>query len=152
MGNIEQAIHKAIAGGWLDGTAFNPNEPYKIEWAKHLDDYYVCVRQGAAYGGVKSVEELIYNHGFAKALWGNGLFVIEESDIPQIIGDNHSPGSVIHWSSSKPPKVRRIARSDWKYHLQQMVITPDPIEYLAQNLPNTSGRYFATLTKGAKDE
>jgi len=79
---LEKAIQKAIDNSWawkdIDWDA--DNRPY----------------------------ELIYNHEFAKALWG-------EKHITE-----YYPSPV-----SKPAFV---------YHLQQMVIAEDPIKYLGDNI------------------
>lgn len=54
---------------------------------------------------------LVYNHDFAKALWGE-----EEHTL-------HFPEGEIHRQSPV-----------WQYHLQQMVIAADPIQYLGMHL------------------
>jgi hypothetical protein len=60
------------------------------------------------YPGVyRSPEQLIYNHDFARALWGK--------EAP----NNHC----------------KMAGLDmWQYHLQQMVVADDPIAYLGEHI------------------
>ena len=91
---LEQAITKAIAGGWIS--------PLMPEWSvKEI---------------VKGGEYDIFNHEFAKALWGNHLKVagFYKHNI-----DNGNTGFILE---------------GWQYHLQQMVIADDPIQYLGDNI------------------
>jgi hypothetical protein len=54
---------------------------------------------------------LVFNKDFAKALWG-------ESRKVALAGE-----------------LREVTNNGWQYHLQQMVIAPDPIKYLSDNMP-----------------
>lgn len=74
---LSQAIKKATANGWKYDEYYDGGYPYYMLW----------------------------QHGFAKALWGE-----EHYD-----DDEHEP-------------------VNWAYHLQQMVLAKDPIEYLGKNL------------------
>lgn len=85
---LTKAIQKAIDGGW----------------DKSLDDTITITRYG-------SVLDIIFNHQFAQALWGE---VKQHKDEQGITSYDHTTG--------------------WKYHLRNMVIAEDPIEYLGQNL------------------
>lgn len=84
---LEKAIQKAIDGGWADGETWLNFTIWKA--------------------ALPNVPSFIFNHDFAKALWGEGE--IEENE---------------HISIQDP----------WKIHLQQMVIADDPIAYLGENL------------------
>lgn len=55
---------------------------------------------------------LIFNHGFARALWGDDPIYNQQ-------------GSTIYFDP--------LSKA-WKIHLQQMVIAPDPIKYLGEHL------------------
>jgi len=99
MNILEQAITKAIAGGWeVDLETVLP------EMAKKYSLY------GLQYTGFSS---LLFNHDFAKALWG------EEGQTLTGLRCSAQDGVIPYW----------------QYHLQQMVIAPDPIQYLGENLP-----------------
>lgn len=74
------AIDRAIDREWISGRVF------RAAYAKHEVNYKV----------------IIFDHGFAKAFWGE-----EPTDI--------GIGAVM---------------PAWKYHLQQMVLLQRPIEYL----------------------
>jgi hypothetical protein len=80
---LERAIQKAIAGGWEDGKAI------------------------LKLGAVRAPQAFIFNHDFAKALWG---------DMHPM--NDHIP----NWQLA------------WQYHLMQMVIAEDPIQYLGKNI------------------
>lgn len=54
-------------------------------------------------------EAFIYRHDFAKALWGDKPYYRFDGD------------------TLETPK-------QWQYHLQQMVISDDPIKYLGDNI------------------
>lgn len=92
---LEKAIQKAIDGG------FNPT--YEI---------YVS-KQANLELPENKVFELIFNHDFAKALWGE-----RDEDRITIIGETD-------WRKWPLP---------WQYHLQQMVTAEDPIKYLGENI------------------
>ena len=101
---LEKAIHKAIDGGWKEAHGNTLHV---------LDDGTIVVvlkrKQGAdyAYGTNTSLFNIIYQHDFAKALWG-------EEPIPPVVHGHEIP-----W---------------WKMHLSQMVISDNPIEYLGKNI------------------
>lgn len=108
---LEKAIQKAIDGG-LTGY-----------WA---DRYRSCVERGELeyltdgnnieHG--QTVEALIFNHDFAKALWGTELHS-EEYDTPYP-----------RFPDAKKLDIKPLCQ----YHLQQMVISEGPIQYLGENI------------------
>ena len=66
--------------------------------------------------------DIVFSHGFAKALWGYrsvtrpaGVDLASEIDC----GKLHAP---------------TITKPAWQYHLQQMVVSTDPIGYLGDHL------------------
>lgn len=91
---LTKAIEKALAGGWKFRRVDMLNAPVELaEWALNpLEPRY---------------PSLIFNHDFAKALWGE-----DSNFFPDI--DNWQP--------------------EWEHHLQQMVIADDPIKYLGGHL------------------
>lgn len=105
---LEKAIKKAIDNGWdnwgrlLGVDAKNsPNPIYQFgRKTLHFDRHPV----------------LIYNHDFAKALWGE-VKVGRTEHIPHV-------GTKTYY---KP-------NTGWHYHLQRMVISDNPIHYLRDNL------------------
>lgn len=126
---LEKAIQKAIDGGWK-GTKFMPlgggwlGDSPKWEIKQPFSDVMVIYTTG----GVNNIEihinteHVIFNHDFAKALWGDrecnctptklNMSLLHEKDCPA--GQRYEAG--------------------WQYHLQQMVIADDPIKYLGENI------------------
>lgn len=73
---------------------------------------------------VFAFREIIFNHDFAKALWGKDGYCYvnyEYSNDYEKLGPNSGSGNFakLEW---------------WQYHLQQMVIADDPIKYLGENI------------------
>lgn len=87
---LEKAIKKALDNGWANSQ----------EYSIHLDHLDTLDHEYVDSSG------LIFNHDFAKALWGE-----KNRGIVKVPGDLYAPLL-------------------WQYHLQQMVIADDPIKYL----------------------
>lgn len=119
---LEKAIQQAIDGGWRPG--WQDRRPV-VRWgAQYAEDY--DVGEGVMISGYHAksnasmwffpLKELIYDHDFAKALWGDGLVTFNT---------RLSNGHVQSWQAESPA---------WQYHLQMMVIDADPIAYLEANI------------------
>ena len=91
---LEQAIRKAIDGGWQP-TGINPDHPAAV---------FSLASEGVDKG-------YIFTHDFAKALWNTPM---------------HSTTEVNFYTAN--------GLSEWQHHLQQMVISDDPIQYLGEHL------------------
>lgn len=93
---LEKAITKAIAGGWKP-------EP--------LQQQLSAAGIAAIYTPMSQM--LIFNHDFAKSLWGERETAINQAT----------------------PLFNPIVLNEgWQWHLQRMVIAPDPIQYLGEHL------------------
>lgn len=116
---LTKAIEKAIAGGWKGVIS----QPYAN--GKHF--YYPCVEllewnwdesiKAFHDGDYEDYEEvraevIIFDHDFAKALWGDTAC-------------NHDD-----FRKQEPPRDVYL----WKHHLMFMVIADDPIAYLGDNI------------------
>lgn len=100
---LTNAIDKAIAGGWVDGNAAMSQLSSTPKWALG--------------GQVPFVMAVIFNHDFAKALWGEEQeWNTAECEIDDGTG----------YSGYLVPL--------WQGMLQQMVIADDPIKYLGENI------------------
>ncbi len=106
---LEKAIAKAIDGGWrspwLGRLLGTDSDVITGEVFVRFQHKDLPVFKWSLFG-------LIYSHDFAKALWGGwptGKEFLEGAGVP--IDDKH-----------------------WGYHLQQMVIADDPIQYLGENI------------------
>ena len=94
---LEKAIAKAIVGGW---------KYYEGEEGQPDADEILNIIQSSTHT-IQCYEHIIFNKGFAKALWGDDYIA----------------------------NKKMFANHAWQYHLQNMVISDDPIKYLADNLP-----------------
>lgn len=95
---LTKAIEKALNMGWSP-------RPF---WTLHMvHDDNTCAFEWENSEGIEDetwhILEVIYDHDFAKALWGEAHSLLGEP-----------------W------------KADWQEHLQQMVIADDPIKYLEQ--------------------
>ena len=99
---LESAIDKAIAGGWKNDEGVTPII---------VSNYIFLKKEYVAPSVLFDVKELIFDHDFAKALWGEELITWQDNEL---------------WDSHVFPA--------WKAHLMQMVIADDPIAYLGANL------------------
>jgi hypothetical protein len=89
---LERAIEKAHDNGWE--SPINNTDSFSAA------DLAAGIINGLELFGV------IFDHGFAKALWGTV------------------------WVD----RIRNDGIADWQYHLQRMVIANDPIEYLGEHV------------------
>jgi hypothetical protein len=101
---LEKAIQKAIDGGWG-------------EFYSDMNADGITYDMGGEYN-------LIFNHDFAKALWGE---------------DEHtaSPGLDDYGAEkceSCGYEAEQVQPYCWHHHLMRMVIADDPIKYLGENL------------------
>lgn len=101
---LEAAITKAIDGGWS----------HELQWIFDMRYFSDATLTWDYWSDKYSVPELIFSHDFAKALWGNAFIDHQEVDNDGLV-----------WNFSSPA---------WAYHLQQMVIAEDPIQYLGENM------------------
>lgn len=116
---LTKAIDKAVAGGW---KPFEYGAPTRVE--RWQGDHMVNIAidfplHKDSVDWVRELEGIIFNHDFAKALWGERRFPV---------------GSHYDGNSIETP-ITVDYKSTYLYHLQQMVIADDPIEYLRQNMP-----------------
>lgn len=98
-----KAIQKAVEGGCKSAGGLS------------MQGWLVAVRD---YPDEVAFFQLIFNHDFAKALWGDNPKIWESND-SYLDNDDSSDNGFI-WN--------------WQYHLQQMVIADDPIKYLGEHL------------------
>lgn len=117
---LERAIRVAIENGWkwqnFEGPGYFPSylkEP-------------LLVRHIAVTMNDMRLEHLIYNQQFAKALFGSEFK-------PYTICWYKLEGE--HMKDPDDFVAQHHYTPAWQYHLQQMVISPDPIKYIAANMP-----------------
>ena len=115
---LEEAIQDAIDGGWepFAGTAMDVNGV--MGWFE-LDE-------AASSLNYENYKLFIFNHDFAKALWGEYGYVPEARYYFRYKENSGVEKTRVHTLQSSV--------SPWQYHLQQMVISEDPIKYLGENI------------------
>lgn len=100
---LEKAINKAINGGWgfdIENVTENPG------------GLMVMDKVGVKY----TVNDIVFNKGFAKALWGEEMIELAK-----------------HLPNNYYPKGHGY-QAAYLMHLQQLVIADDPIDYLGRNI------------------
>lgn len=105
---LTKAIEKAITGGWkqnsfdvCDGVGCPAHDEQTV-WSLGGEPDQFSLDYPSSY---------IFNHDFAKALWGSEL-----SEDFVMFSDGEDYGEA------------------WQFHLQQMVIADDPITYLGEHI------------------
>lgn len=114
---LEKAVKKAIDKGWegkgskfkawyIDSDFMNQTDVLAVRWLDpsgedNFDQFTIF-------------SELMYNHDFAKALWGD-----DETNLN------------VNYDAQKG--TTRVL-TDWQEHLREMVIADDPIKYLGENI------------------
>ena len=76
---------------------------------------------------------LLFSHEFAQCFWRSGsqmAFVVPGISYPRV----NAQGQVVQ-VTRKPFTKRTIKPHVWKYHIRQMAIADDPIDYLCRFLP-----------------
>lgn len=110
---LEKAIQKAIDGGYSDLVTDGVEVLGIDEFGEYLklkgklQGYYDC-----------AIYQLIFNHDFAKAIWDT---------YPKRV-------HIVSHGRGKDGNERIEELPMWKYHLQQMVVSDDPIQYLGENI------------------
>lgn len=105
---LEKAIQKAIDGGFNPGASENGEPPQQTFTRRMMQDLFFR-------------HAVIFNHDFAKALWGEELHH-ETFIVPKELNKR--------FAGTEELAIRPI----WQYHLQKMVISDDPIKYLGHNI------------------
>jgi hypothetical protein len=89
---------------------------------------------------------LLFSHGFARCFWRSGAhisFMIPSITYPRV----NAQGNVV-LVTRKPFTRRKIKPDVWKYHLRQMAVAEDPIDYLCRFLPAQDQAKFRQPKKG----
>lgn len=116
---IEKAIQKAIDGGW------RPDERKQTFISTQLVGTQL-IEITDAYRQLWLVNDILFNHDFAKALWGEKLL-----DYANIHNVRYSrpikPDDPIWVEENRTTPA-------WRSHLQLMVVAEDPIKYLEKHI------------------
>lgn len=122
---LQYIIEKAIEGGWKDGNNFY------IDGRGNLVKYYPNPTGGfRRYSREASIKEIIFNHEFAKSLWGEEDKYYKTDCNCDGAGVRVHPLQDIHSLDCAKVKSKR----GYIYHLQQAVISPEPIKYIYESI------------------
>lgn len=113
---LKRVIEIALDNGWkaeIISKRYGKDEPISsINYAvkdlpKHMD---------LLIGNFIVNPMMLFSHEFAKAFWGDDIMTIEKVNVGDIVLQaGHELNFVV-----------------WQYHLQQMVLEENPIQYLKQ--------------------
>ena len=118
---LEKALEKAIDGGWNQQLVYIHGN-VKDKWLEFKKKVDICNTQLIlGCDQYASIEEVIFNHNFAKALWGDSW------------KEDCKTCGFTHYMYDKDQYDDEQA-DPYIYHLQQMVISDDPLHYLADNI------------------
>lgn len=113
---LEKAITKAIDGGWVE-SKFNETWVWNDKFRVFL---YRSMRDDDYDQDEFSLSDILYDHSFAKALWGSRW--------------DEDRGCKVHHTIHALDSMGDDYSEPYEYHLQQMVIAEDPIKYLGENI------------------
>lgn len=119
---LTRAVYTAIAGGW-DIYAFMDAPGEGTQYYISPNDDYLILPLARGGSNAKNIQLVIFNHDFAKALWGDE--------------DHEAFGGYDNFGSEECYRCKGATTSPekcWQFHLQQMVIADDPIKYLGEHL------------------
>lgn len=111
---LETAIDKAAANGWtvfglLDNRRVFEEYTNPFTGKQEIEIKFVDAKGVVYY----TVNDVIFDQEFARALWGEVGKTVEG------LQTGHIEGTLSYWA----------------YRLQQMVIHPEPLKYLRDNMP-----------------
>ena len=110
---LQALFQKAAYHGWDDIPAYD----------KNLNQFYVSDNDGGYI--VPSVIEIILNHDFAKALFGEETLELYWDDDKK----HEALGGTLSYSYDEGGAIKLEVKR-YLYHLQQAVISDDPIGYM----------------------
>lgn len=104
---LTKAIEKAIAGGFKWPYTGCSDEPLVTDGGNLIPML-----------NLPTLHWIIFNHDFAKALWGEAVLKFSPTD----------------FTGPEDFNKEFFELPAYKYHLQRMVIADDPIKYLGDNI------------------
>jgi hypothetical protein len=121
---LRKAIRKAADNGWpglsnangLSLIYYPVAEDLLNGWEYDEDNHFFSIGAWSDYESI-NLEAIIYNHNFARALWGDKE--VHHYDLVDLRNGG---------------KSETVNKPIWHYHLQRMVVADDPIAYLGEHL------------------
>jgi hypothetical protein len=134
---LKKAIEKAVKNGWVD----NRDDRSKDEGYHHIEKWHWD--RVVAYG---DYIKIIFDHSFAKAFWGEEtLMACPECDKEINFSDREKYYSEYddgYWCDvcnkdiemGQIPIHFNILGVKWQYHIQQLALSEDRLEYISRFL------------------
>lgn len=116
---LEKTLQRAIDRGWTDTRQFEVSED-----ARSVTLSMPVNGNGLLRPFVFDTKVIIYDHAFAKAIWGEETEALYAEDVSKVWGNGD-------WLLDGDAIV--YALPAWKFHLQCMVIADDPVAYLGEH-------------------
>lgn len=125
---LREAIEKAVKNGYNPIKDMGAVDNFDINRTQgHWKGLWISYETKRGDGGQEDITRMLFDHDFAKAFWG-------EKDCCPYCGstgatlwcglDGFDCGKCNINLSNKKYAI------NWQYHLQQMVIEPEPLKYL----------------------
>lgn len=111
---LEKAIQKAIEGGWAGCYVMHSTTKHWLITGRPE----LCVEFTTGSNAYFHPSTFIFDHDFAKALWG----------------EDHVYRADCIESPEEGAAGFQEDYSAWEFHLREMIIAPDPIKYLGENI------------------
>lgn len=124
---LEKAIQKAIDGGFSFSQIWSTLEPWwKYEILGGDEDIAFYSDTISPNPWRMNFSTLIFNHDFAKALWG-------EEKLSGALNDGTEFKDIMKNRVGLAGGCR-LHMDAWEWHLMNMVIAKDPIKYLGEHI------------------
>ena len=94
-------------------------------WQPLIQKYAFKVDTEPQLGVIEYIEPFIFDHDFARSLWGEGLMEDSLGLVEYAVFENGL------WDANDGLQFNGRR---WQFHLQQMVIADNPIKYLGENI------------------
>lgn len=125
---LQRAIDRSVGRGWnkrgFDEVSLITGS-YENEMIQGIQLSYKGEEELAKY---LSIFDLIYSHDFAKSLWGDKI-------VCSNCGKSFDLGQVVCTAEACVLKDHDMGELPlWAYNLQRMVLTEDPVLYMAKHI------------------
>ena len=131
---LAKAIDIAIKNGW-QAEMFGGNDFWRA--LSITDKDYALselLKSMFSESSVKGYLCLIFDHDFARALWGDNCQYMHDGYRKFNKGEQLSP-SQYRAIEDKDFWRGAVSYEPWQFHLQQLAIAENPIQYLKENMP-----------------
>lgn len=138
---LEMAVNNGYRGQsnrWGEGFIKGPGDVVEVEAAikEWYPDSMFTLRVDGSIDPLYDVNEIIFNKDFARAVWGDKYIPCEDcgGELRKAEAGDISASHICQKCGTKYDATDEEMGNAWRYHLQMMVISEDPIKYLGDNL------------------